>query len=238
MQFASPLVPGRFLKREKRFLVHVDLDDGDRVIAHTNNTGSMRGCLAPGTPVWLSPAADPRRKLAWTLEIVAAPVPGAPLVGVNTILANRLVREAVTGGLVPGLAGAGAIKAEARYDSGTSRADFLLTGGDLQQRLWVEVKNVSLVEDGRALFPDAPTERGRKHLRELMAVVAGGDRAALVFCIQRGDAADVRPADAIDPDYGRLLREARNAGVELHGLYNRVTTAGIEPQGPIPVVLP
>jgi sugar fermentation stimulation protein A len=236
LEFTAPLVAGRFLQREKRFLIHVALDGGERVVAHTNNTGSMRGCLAPDVPVWLSRADNPRRKLAWTLEIVRAPAPGAPLVGVNTQLANRLVHEALAAGLIPSLAGAAEIRSEVAYDDGGSRADFLVTGTG-GARTWVEVKNVSLVEQGHALFPDAPTERGRKHLRALMRAVGTGDRAALVFCIQRGDARDVGPADAIDPAYGRLLRRAAAAGIDVYGLRNGVDLAAIAPEKLVPVVL-
>ena len=237
MRFASPLVPARFVAREKRFLVHAVLDGGERVVAHTNNTGSMRGLLAANARVWLSRADDPRRKLAWTLELVTAPTAGQPLVGVNTTLANRLVREALDGGLLA-LPGAGAeIRAEVAYPTGSSRADFLLTDG-AGRRTWVEVKNVSLVEQGLALFPDAPTARGRKHLRELARVVADGDLAAMVFCVQRGDADEVRPAAHIDPDYATGLRRARDAGVGLYALQAAVATTGIRPRRCLPVVLP
>lgn len=241
MEFPSGLVRGRFLRREKRFFIHAKLDDGRTVVAHTNNTGRMRGCLDTGARIWLSPAANPARKLRWSLEIVetvARDVQGRPLqvlVGVNTIAANRLVEQAVASGLLPTLAGFDSIRREVRYGSRGSRVDLLLTTGD--SRVWVEVKNVSLVERGHARFPDAPTERGRKHLRELQEMTSGGDRAALVFCCQRGDAVSVGPADDIDPEYGRLLRRAATAGVEILGLVARVTPQGISPERLIPVEL-
>ncbi len=222
MDFPVPLVSGRFLRREKRFFIYARLDDGTEVVAHTNNTGSMRGCLAEGARVWLSPAANPERKLKWSLEIVEAAAVDRRgrdiqvMVGVNTILANRLVAEAISGGLIPSLAGFDSLRTEVRYGSRNSRIDILLASGD--QRVWVEVKNVSLVEGGHARFPDSPTERGRKHLLELQEMVAAGDRAALVFCIQRGDAVTVGPADDIDPEYGQLLRKAVEAGVEIVGI--------------------
>ncbi len=222
MDFPAPLVSGRFLRREKRFFIYARLDDGTEVVAHTNNTGSMRGCLAEGARVWLSPAANPERKLKWSLEIVEAAAVDRRgrdiqvMVGVNTILANRLVAEAISGGLIPSLAGFDSLRTEVRYGSRNSRIDILLASGD--QRVWVEVKNVSLVEGGHARFPDSPTERGRKHLLELQEMVAAGDRAALVFCIQRGDAVTVGPADDIDPEYGQLLRKAVEAGVEIVGI--------------------
>jgi sugar fermentation stimulation protein A len=239
VQFRQPLVRGRFIAREKRFIVHVQLDDGGRVTAHTNNTGSMKSCLAPDYAVWLSPAANPARRLKWSLEIVEVPAPPDPacpvLVGVNTALANRLAAEALTAGLIPPLAGFATMTAEVPYGSRGSRADFLLQGD--RDRIWVEVKNVSLVEDGRARFPDAPTVRGQKHLHELMEVVAAGDRAALILCSQRRDARLVSPADDIDPEYGRLLRLAEACGVEIFGLRALVTKSGVEPESLIPLAV-
>jgi sugar fermentation stimulation protein A len=232
MEFPRPLVAARFLRREKRFLVHVRLEDGSITVAHTNNTGRMSGCLAPGARVWLSPADDPRRKLKWTLEIVetvtdeASGRSGGVLVGVNTILANRLAAEALSGGIIPGLARYTQVRAEVPYGSRGSRADFLLTGGP-DRPCWVEVKNVTLVRGDRALFPDAPSERGRKHLLELAEMVTRGDRAALVFCVQRYDARVVGPADDIDPRYGEILRQVAAAGVEVHGLRCQVDTQAI-----------
>jgi sugar fermentation stimulation protein A len=241
LQFPVPLVPGRFLRREKRFFIHAEIEDGRAVVAHTNNTGSMRGCLAPGARVWLSPAANPARKLRWSLEIVEATARDTHgrdiqvLVGVNTILANKLVAQAFTDGLLPALAGFDSVRPEVRYGTGSSRADFLLSTGET--RVWVEVKNVSLVENGHARFPDAPTARGRKHLRKLAEVVAAGERAALVFCCQREDALTVGPAEDIDPQYGQLLRQAAAAGVEIMGLRARVTPRHVQPDRLIPVVL-
>lgn len=242
LEFPHPLHRATFTSREKRFLVHVELQGEGPVIAHTNNTGSMRGCLAPGCPVWLSPATNPARKLKWTLELVetvggAFPgVAGGVLVGVNTALANRLVEEALTDDLVPGLAGFSELRREVRYGTRGSRADLLLTAAD-GAPTWVEVKNVSLVEDGHARFPDAPTARGRKHLVELTDRARAGEGAALVFCVQRGDARTVGPADDIDPEYGRLLREAARAGVRVAAVRMAVTTGGIRPADGVPIVL-
>jgi sugar fermentation stimulation protein A len=240
LEFPQPLSRAVFVRREKRFLVHAELSGAGPVVAHTNNTGSMRGCLTPGAPVWLSPATNPARKLRWSLELVetvggAFPgVAGGVLVGVNTALANRLAEEALAAGLVPELAGFADLRREVKYGSRGSRADFLLTdaGG---ARTWVEVKNVSLAEDGHARFPDAPTARGRKHLLELTERVREGEGAALVFCVQRGDARSVGPADDIDPDYGRLLREAAAAGVVVAGVVMAVTENGVRPRSPLPV---
>ncbi|MEN8008174.1 MAG: DNA/RNA nuclease SfsA [Candidatus Krumholzibacteriota bacterium] len=241
MEFPARLVSGRFLRREKRFFIHAVLDDGTKVVAHTNNTGRMSGCLAEGARVWLSPANNPERKLKWSLEIVeAAAVDGEGrdiqvMVGVNTALANRLVAEAITAGMIPGLAGFESLRTEVRYGSRNSRIDILLESGE--KRVWVEVKNVSLVEGGHARFPDAPTERGRKHLLELQEMVSAGDRAALVFCIQREDAVSVGPADDIDPQYGHLLRKAAVSGVEIHGLASQVNPQAINSERQVAVDL-
>ncbi|MCP4573060.1 MAG: DNA/RNA nuclease SfsA [bacterium] len=242
MQFPDPLRRAVFERREKRFLVYADLPEVGSVVAHTNNTGSMRGCLAPSAPVWLSPARNPDRKLRWTLELVqtvdgAFPgVAGGVLVGVNTALANRLVEEALTCGMVPELAGLEELRREVKYGSRGSRVDILLTSAD-GARTWVEVKNASLVEDGHARFPDSPTERGRKHLSELTDRVKDGEKAALIFCVQRGDATTVGPADDIDPEYGRLLREAAKAGVIVAAVEMDVRVEGIVPRGTLPVRL-
>ena len=242
MIFPDHLTRAKFLKREKRFLIHAQLEDGTTVIAHTNNTGSMRGCLAPNAEIWLSCADNPARKLKWTLELVRTVenletgVKGGVLVGVNTILANRLAREALEKDLLPCMASDSNIRPEVKYGNQGSRVDFLVTdaaGG----KCWIEVKNVSLVENSHARFPDSPTERGRKHLQELEAMVQAGDRAALVFCIQRDDASTVGPADDIDPEYGQLLRRVKAAGVEVHGLMCQVNPEGILPYKTIPIVI-
>ncbi len=241
MHFPQSLTRARFVKREKRFLIHAELPDGRQVIAHTNNTGSMRGCLAPNAEIWLSPATNPARKLKWTLELVrtvedlAAGVKGGVLVGVNTILANHLVHEALIKGLIPGTDPSSNIRPEVKYGTQKSRVDFLITDSK-EKRTWLEVKNVSLVENAHARFPDSPTERGRKHLQELEAMTTAGDRAILVFCIQREDALTVGPADDIDPQYGHLLRRAAAAGVQVYGLKCQVDQQGIRPDMIIPVI--
>ncbi len=243
MQFDPPLVGGVFLRREKRFLVHCQLDDGREVIAHTNNTGRMTGCLAPGARVWLSPADQPHRKLKWTLELAetvedeVAGIPGGVLVGLNTARANNLVAEALTARRLPQLAGYPEMRPEVPVGPGKSRLDFLLTGHPEQLDCWVEVKNVTLVDRRHALFPDAPSDRGRKHLRELTALLGQGQRAALVFCIPRQDAISVGPADAVDPEYGRLLREGIAQGLEVVGARCRVETSAIRVQETVPLVL-
>ncbi len=234
MQFPSPLQPGRLLRRYKRFLADVDTPGGI-LTAHCPNTGSMMGCAEPGMGVWLSAAASPARKLAWTWELVEA-LPGV-LVGLHTGRSNALVQEAIEAGRLEALAGYARIRREVKYGT-DSRIDLLLEA-DGRPPCYVEVKNVTAaVADGIGHFPDAVTARGTKHLRELAGMVAAGHRAMLVFCVQREDVREVRPADQIDPVYGRALREAMAAGVEVVALGAAVSPTGIELQRTLPVRLP
>lgn len=203
------LIPGRLIKRYKRFLADIELEDGSVVTAHCPNSGSMLGCNLPGLPVYLSASPNPNRKLAYTWELVQ--VDGF-WVGLNTMLPNRLAEEAILNGVIIELQGYQCLRREVPYGSERSRIDLLLK--DDHRRCYVEVKNVTLVDQGVALFPDAVTERGQKHLRELMEVVRNGDRGVILFTVQRGDGGWVAPADSIDPAYGRLLREAVTNGVE------------------------
>lgn len=204
-----PLIPGRLIKRYKRFLADIELEDGSVITAHCPNSGSMLGCNRPGSPVMLSLSPNRNRKLAHTWELVQ--VDGF-WVGLNTMLPNRLAEEAILDGTIAELQGYRQLRREVPYGSERSRIDILLEGA--AGRCFVEVKNVTLVEGGLALFPDAVTERGQKHLRELMEVVRNGGRGVILFTVQRGDGAAVAPADTIDPVYGRLLREAVAQGVE------------------------
>jgi len=207
MLLPQPLIPGRLIRRYQRFLADVALDDGRVVTAHTPNTGSMLQCAVPGFEVLLSESTNPARKLAFTLELIR--VEGC-WVDTNTQRANRVVEEALCAGTLPGLAG---YEVTPEYRFGASRIDFLLEKAG--ERVLVEVKNVTLCcRPDVACFPDAVTLRGQKHLRELMAAVAQGDRAVILFLVQRGEAQRFAPADAIDAEYGRLLRQAVAAGVE------------------------
>lgn len=203
------LVYGTLLKRHKRFLAEVRLDSGEEVTAHCANPGSMKSLLEPAPRVWLS-RARPERKLAYTWEVAEVP---EGRVYVNPVGANRVVLEALTAGVIPELAGYDVIQPEVKYGTG-SRVDFLLSGRE--GRAFVEVKNVTLgLGGGRSAFPDSITERGAKHLRELMAVKQSGDRAVLLFCVSRTDATSVEAAKDIDPKYAAILREAEAAGVEV-----------------------
>lgn len=205
--------------RRMRFLVDVVFDDGTRATAHTNNTGSMAGLLRPGRRLLLSVSDNPRRKLPYTLEAVNV---AGDWVGVNTLTPNRMLKSAWQAGALP-VEGFDTFKSEAK--AGNSRLDGLLTGP--RGRLWVECKNVTLAEYGVALFPDAPTQRGRKHLQELMQLATGGDRVALFLLVQRPDADCFAPADFIDPEYARLFYRAMDAGLMAWPHVARVTTEGV-----------
>lgn len=215
MEFPEPLQPAQLVRRYQRFLADVVLPGGEPLTVHVPNTGSMLGCLTPGSTVWLSDSGNPERRCRFTWEQVAV---GAARVGINTHRANALVGEALEAGLLPDLNHYAIKRAEVRYGIEKSRIDWLLTGAGLPD-CYLEVKNVTAaVERGVALFPDAVSTRGTKHLRELMGMVREGARAVLVFCVQRDDVTEVRPADQIDPEYGRTLREALQAGVEAYAL--------------------
>jgi|SRR5690554_2131093 len=213
MKFPEPLVEGRLLRRYKRFLADVRLVSGEQVTAHCPNTGSMLGCQPENARVWLSRSNNPRRKLPYTWELVET-APGV-LACVNTARPNAQARHAIEAGLIAELTGYHEVRAEVRYGSEKSRIDLLLSGHESAPDAWVEVKNVTLADGATGYFPDAVTERGQKHLRELMAQAAAGDRAVLFFLVNHEGIREVRPADHIDPRYGELLREAHAAGVEV-----------------------
>ena len=184
---------------------------------HCPNTGSMKNCQTPGSRIWYSRASNPKRKYPHTWEIVE--VDSLDLVGINTHRANQLVVEAIKAGTVQQLRGYGQLETEVPYGEQSSRIDILLRGATSrvnQADCYVEVKNVSLgMGKGLGLFPDAVTRRGQKHLQELMSMSAHGYRAVLFFCVQHSGIQRVSPADEIDPEYGRLLRQAASQGVEL-----------------------
>jgi sugar fermentation stimulation protein A len=213
MKFSEPLLEGQLIRRYKRFLADVRLSDGTEVTAHCPNTGSMRGCQPDNARVWLSESNNPKRKLKYTWELVETG-PGQ-LACVNTARPNAQARHAVEAGLVPELDGYSECRSEVKYGAENSRIDLFLGGHRNAPDAWVEVKNVTLAEEGEGFFPDAVTTRGQKHLRELMAQVAAGDRAVLFFVVNHTGIGRVRPAYHIDPVYGRLLREAAAAGVEI-----------------------
>lgn len=236
MRFPQALIPGILVKRYKRFLADVDLAGAGLVTAHCPNTGSMMGCCETDSPVWLSRSPNAARKYPYTWEIVQ--VEGDTLVGINTGVTPRLVCEAIDNGAITDLQGYRHIQREVPYGTQNSRIDLLLTG-DAGQCCYVEIKNVTAAVDGdTALFPDAVSSRGTKHLRELMAMVERGHRAVLCFCVQRDDVHRVQPADAIDELYGQTLRQALCCGVEAIAYCARVSPRGIVLYRAVPVVCP
>jgi sugar fermentation stimulation protein A len=225
------LIPGTLIRRYKRFLADVLLEDGSTVTVHCPNSGSMKGCAIPGSNVYVSRSSNPSRAYPFTWELVKADGFWA---GINTSLPNHLVRESIDNGTAKELQGYDTIRAEVPYGE-RSRIDLLLES--TRQRCFVEVKNVTLVENGQALFPDAVTTRGQKHLNELMRVVREGDRGVIFFTVQRGDGQSVSPADAIDPEYGRLLRLAMQNGVEALAYRALVTPQEIVLMDRIPIAV-
>ncbi|MCY1407468.1 Sugar fermentation stimulation protein A [compost metagenome] len=213
MRFQPALEEARLLRRYKRFLADIETPQGERLTIHCPNTGSMLNCMSEGCRVWFSRSDDPRRKLPGTWEI--SETPQGRLACVNTGRANRIVEEALLGGVVSELAGFTALRREVAYGVENSRADFRLDYAG--EPVFVEVKSVTLGFDGSpvAAFPDAVTARGAKHLRELAALAGAGTRAVLLYCVNMTGIEAVRPAEEIDPAYARALREARDAGVEI-----------------------
>lgn len=206
------LFNARLIQRYKRFLADVILPNGETITLHCPNTGSMKNCIQPMSPCWYSTSVSLTRKYPNTLEIVTTP--SGDLAGINTARSNALVEAAIRAGVISELQGYDNIRREVVYGSEKSRVDFVLERGD--EKCFVEVKNVTLMEaKGQGLFPDAVSERGTKHLRELMQMVREGHRAVLLFCVQHTGIEWVEPADAIDPVYGKTLREAIASGVEV-----------------------
>ena len=219
MQLCSRLVEGRLVKRYKRFLADVILNDGSLVTAHCPNTGSMRGCQPDNARVWLTANDNPKRKLRYTWELVE--LASGHVACINTARPNAQVRAAIVDGVITELTGYQECRAEVKYGAENSRIDLFLSDHASQPNAWVEVKNVTLLEAvgadkiAQGYFPDAVTVRGQKHLRELTAQAQAGDRAVLCFCVNHTGIEAVRPADHIDPAYGNLLRQAAAAGVEI-----------------------
>lgn len=214
MKFPEKLQTAVLLRRYKRFLADIELPDGSQMTIHCPNTGSMKNCQQPGSRVWYTMTDNPKRKYPGTWQLVEAD--GRYIVGINTGLANKLVREAIEQGLVASLGQFDALTSEVPYGKQRSRIDLLLESSR-RGSCYVEVKNVSLGgSDGQGLFPDAVTQRGQKHLQELMEIVRQGrQRAALFFCVQHSGITRLSPADEIDPEYSRLLRQAAVEGVQL-----------------------
>lgn len=234
MRFPSPLVRGRLLRRYKRFLADVELDGGEVVTVHCANPGAMLGLAAPDSEVWLSPAANPARKLRWSWELIRV---GDGLVGINTAHPNALVEEALRAGRIAELAGYGTLRREVKYGR-NSRIDLLLSEAGLPD-CYVEVKNVHLKRcldlPGLAEFPDSVTARGAKHLEELSDMAEAGHRAVMLYLVQRTDCGELAIAADIDPAYAAGLRRAMARGVEALCYGCTITLDGIEVDRPLPL---
>ena len=215
-----PLQSGRLIKRYKRFMADIELDSGETITAHCPNTGPMTGVYIQGNRVMVSKSDNPKRKLAYTWELIEVDDNGPTWVGVNTSLPNRVVKSVLEAQLIPELGQYDTIRPEKPYGKNKkSRIDFFLSSGDEGQSadtkpIYVEVKNTTWVDKTLALFPDTVTTRGQKHLQELMDVVPEA-RAVMLYFINRGDCHQFSPGDAADPTYGELLREAIAKGVEV-----------------------
>jgi sugar fermentation stimulation protein A len=231
MDYESPLIAGTLLRRYKRFLADVSLEGGETITAHCPNTGSMLGCAEPGMRVWVSHTDRRGRKYAHTWEQVE--LAGGLRVGIHTGRTNRLVAEALLDpALIPEVGGGGLPRAEVNVPDEPMRADFQLEGDGR----FIEVKNVTAAVDaGVAVFPDAPSSRGVRHLEVLQRLAERGSPGLLVFCAQRTDVEEIRPADAIDPAYGRALRSAQQAGVAVIGVGATPAATGIRVDRRIPV---
>lgn len=234
MQFEPELEEGRLIKRYKRFLADIECADGSVLTAHCANTGSMKNCVAEGARVWFSRNDDPKRKLKASWELVETP--HGRMACINTGRANRLVEEALDAGVITELAGFTQLRREVRFGEENSRADFCLMFDE--QPVIVEVKSVTLgfADTDVAAFPDAVTVRGSKHLRELTALAASGQRAVLIYCVNLSGITAVRAAQEIDPDYAAALAEAKAAGVEVLAYGTTITAESIAVTHPLVVV--
>ncbi|MEE4685321.1 DNA/RNA nuclease SfsA [Pseudomonas alliivorans] len=213
MRFSPELEQGRLIIRYKRFLADIETDSGELLTIHCPNTGSMLNCMMPGGRVWFSRSSDPKRKLPGTWEI--SETPQGRFACINTGRANTLVEEALRAGVISELNGFTALKREVAYGQEKSRVDFRLEYPD--GHVYLEVKSVTLGFDGSAVaaFPDAVTQRGARHLRELAALAREGVRSVLLYCVNLTGIESVRPAQEIDPAYALALKDAMDAGVEV-----------------------
>ncbi len=232
MRFTRELIPATLLRRYKRFLADVELEGGTVLTVHCPNPGRMTSCGEPGRPVWISDSNNPRRKLRYTLEMIRM---GRTWVGVNTANPNPAMAGFIRRGRIPELAGYDQIRPEVR--TGDSRIDLRLRDASGRPDCWVEIKSATLRVGEHAAFPDAVSERGRKHLEELEALVAGGERGVIFFFVGRADCRRFRPADEVDPAYGATLRRVVAAGVEPLAYRMRFSRRRIELVDRLPVDL-
>lgn len=235
MQFKTPLIEATFLKRYKRFFADVEIN-GKIEVAHVANTGSLRGCLEPGASCLVSPAEDPARKLRFSLEMIQTPT---SWVGINTSLPNKLIYDLWKNQRYAPWTAFDRGQMEVKINSETRLDMALWKSSDVPQEklAWkeikpplhfIEIKNVTLSDGQTALFPDAVTERGQKHLSELMLLMDQGYSCEIVFLIQRSDCTQFSPADVIDAKYGQLLRDAKKRGVQITPLSCSLSPQGIQ----------
>ena len=230
MEFPLPLRRATLIARYKRFISDHRLEDGSAVTAHVANPGAMTGLVGKGAETWLSPATNPKRKLAYNWELVRA---DGGLVGVNTGWPNRLAEEAVAADAIPALTGYESARREVAYGT-RSRVDLLLEGPG-RPACYVEVKNVHLKRGAYAAFPDSVTARGTRHLRELAAAVEDGARAVMLYIVQREDCSRFTLAADVDPAYATAFAAARACGVEALAYACRLSPTGIAVDRPLPI---
>ena len=236
----DPLIEGVFIKRYKRFLADIRLENGEVVTAHCANTGPMKGLLTDEAKVRISVSPSPKRKLPFTWEqICVSDAKNEEVwVGINTLFANKLIKKVIEKNLLSGIIGEiDTIKSEVPYGKDKkSRIDFFLTpksSNPDKRNIYIEVKNTTWIKGNVALFPDTVTKRGQKHLIELRQLIPES-KSVLILCITRNDACYFSPGDDADPIYGNLFRESLNAGMisvpcsfEFHK--DHVTWNGIKP---------
>lgn len=234
MEFSPALQPATLIKRYKRFLADMVTAEGETMTLHCPNTGAMTGCATPGDTVWYSTSASPTRKYPHTWELTQTQK--GEIICVNTLRANALVKEMLTTSPPAALAGYDSLQAEVNYGEERSRIDFMLQASN-QVKCYIEVKSVTLFEQGEGYFPDAVSLRGQKHLRELMNVVQHGERAVLLFAVLHSAIKRVSPARHIDAEYARLLAEAKQCGVEVIAWKADLSAQKMTLTAPLPVCL-
>lgn len=228
-----PLLRGTLIKRYKRFFADIELDSGELITAHCPNTGPMTSVSTVGSPVQVSQSTNPKRKLAYTWELIEVQDHEPTWVGVNTAMPNQVTRLLLEQRLVPQLSNYETLRAEVCYGQEKSRVDFVLTGASAtsdplisDSLTYVEVKSTTWLKGRCALFPDTVTTRGQKHIRELRALLPDA-RVCMLYFINRGDCTAFAPGDEADPTYGQLLREAVQAGMEVYPCRFEVSPEGI-----------
>lgn len=229
MKFETQLVKGTLIKRYKRFLSDIKLENGEEVVAHCTNSGSMKSCIEEGAPVYLTPVNDPKRKTKFTWEMIYI---NDGWIGINTGIPNKLAYEAISVNAIPGLEGYTTVKREVKF--GDSRFD--IYAENEKERCFVEVKNVTMKVGDSALFPDAVTTRGRKHLETLIEVKQQGIRAVMLYVIQRMDVDKFGPAVEIDPAYAESLKKAIGKGVEVIPIQVEVSPEGFKIDRTLPLI--